>query len=955
VIPLDEDDGGPPLLENSIHQAGQEPLPGYRLVEPLGVGGFGEVWKCIVSGGLAKAIKFVEGAHENANGLLSAAAQELAALERVKAIRHPFILSIERVEVVNGVLMIVMELADRNLQAVLLECQVQGRPGIPREQLLGFLYEAAEALDEMNFTHGLQHLDVKPHNLFVIGTHVKVGDFGLVHSLGHTGENRSGGLTPLYAAPERYQQSMSRHSDQYSLAIVYQQMLTGTVPFTSPDAHQLRQQHLTGTPDLSALLAADRVVVARALAKDPEKRYPSCQDFVRALLQGSESLAAKTPSRQIMLNELRQRVRELDRTGRPAGRQTARPSAPQTPGAEAQGNKTVVTPANRVAGAPVQETRPSGVHPRAQAPSGGGGTSPPGPPGRAAASPSPPPQAFIKTCVQVAGYRFLECRGQNPLGEVWLVADGEDRQKLGYSLIPMSESSARTLTRLQALGHRALAPAEIFWSPAGRLVLVTDPVRKTLRAHFEQCQKEGLAGIPRAQLLTWLRIGAEALDELARDQALFHLGLSPINLLVEGQRLLLADFGLVPLVWMPTGQSAAALNQRYAAPELSANKVGPASDQYSLALIYAEMLTGIYPRLNQPSSRSSAHRRPIMPGRQTNPPGVVGGGPPKPPGMAKVVDLDFLPAGDRAILARALHDDPEQRFPSCTALFEALEAVPTTVTESVVSLPLVLPFECLLGKPMPPEADLPLPSHLLAKAIGSITGQVKVETYENVRFWKQSADLWECRCPIQPHMGLMRCKLESFRLHWQAKTVSEDDATFVYQILAESPAKKFWSRRKSQDVGLEVYIQVSETRASGHLSEALIRIRSLGEDQPEAHQTRRALVPRVFQSLRGVLQASVEQRTQQRWPWTAGLRVCPILPNLEVAEILEARARNISLGGMNFLVARPLPSEHIYIQMHEITAIAAHALLARVIRIVPAEGDKFEVGVTFQIDGPGVV
>lgn len=116
----------------SLHKPGQEPLPGYRLVEPLGSGGFGEVWKCMVSGGLVKAIKFVDGAQENGTGLQSAAAQELAALERVKSIRHPFILSIERIEVIEGVLMIVMELADRNLQAELLEHQVQGHSGIPR-------------------------------------------------------------------------------------------------------------------------------------------------------------------------------------------------------------------------------------------------------------------------------------------------------------------------------------------------------------------------------------------------------------------------------------------------------------------------------------------------------------------------------------------------------------------------------------------------------------------------------------------------------------------------------------------------------------------------------------------------------------------------------------------------------------------------------------------------------
>src|SRR5437773_2151959 len=140
-------------------RAGDEPLPGYRLIEPLGNGGFGEVWKCEVPGGLFKAIKFVDGGGHGKTEVGSPASRELEALEKVKAIRHPFLLSIERVEVLNGVLLIIMELADKNLQGLLQEHQAAGMAGIPRDELLGFLEEAAEALDVLNFQHGLQHLD----------------------------------------------------------------------------------------------------------------------------------------------------------------------------------------------------------------------------------------------------------------------------------------------------------------------------------------------------------------------------------------------------------------------------------------------------------------------------------------------------------------------------------------------------------------------------------------------------------------------------------------------------------------------------------------------------------------------------------------------------------------------------------------------------------------------------
>src|SRR5207249_12061361 len=100
--------------------------------------------------------------------------QELRALERIKSIRHSFLLSIERVELIAGDLVIVMELADRSLHDLLVEHRQAGRTGIPRGELLGYLREAAEVLDLMNQEYGLKHLDVKPRNLFLVGKHVKV-------------------------------------------------------------------------------------------------------------------------------------------------------------------------------------------------------------------------------------------------------------------------------------------------------------------------------------------------------------------------------------------------------------------------------------------------------------------------------------------------------------------------------------------------------------------------------------------------------------------------------------------------------------------------------------------------------------------------------------------------------------------------------------------------------------
>jgi len=261
-----------------------EPIPGYRLIERLGRGGFGEVWKAQAPGGLLKAIKIVHGDLRTADDDGShRAEQELQALRRVQAIRHPYLLSIERYDIIDGRLVIVTELADCNLYDRYLAFTHQKQRGIPRDLLLRYLREAAEVLDLMNSQHQLQHLDIKPQNLFLIHDHVKVADFGLVKDLEGVRTTMSGGVTPLYAAPETFDGAVTPFCDQYSLAVVYQELLTGHRPFIGTSVQQLMMQHLQAPPDLSHLAQYDRPAVARALAKKPENRHPTCMAFIEAL------------------------------------------------------------------------------------------------------------------------------------------------------------------------------------------------------------------------------------------------------------------------------------------------------------------------------------------------------------------------------------------------------------------------------------------------------------------------------------------------------------------------------------------------------------------------------------------------------------------------------------------------------------------------------------------------
>jgi eukaryotic-like serine/threonine-protein kinase len=266
----------------------EEPIAGYRVIQRLGAGGYGEVWKAEAPGGLQKAIKFVYGYLNDEK-----AARELKALNRIKQLRHPFLLSLERIEVIEGQLLIVTELADHSLKDRFLVCQ-KAAQGIQRDELLGYMRDAADALDYL-CDNALQHLDVKPENLLIVGGRVKVADFGLVKEIQDRTYSMMGGMTPVYAAPEIFDGRPTSHSDQYSLAIVYQEMLTGNLPFPGNTAAQLASQHLNSKPRLESLPPEDAAVIARALAKNPLDRFTNTREMVAALHGGGRKPSVSVP------------------------------------------------------------------------------------------------------------------------------------------------------------------------------------------------------------------------------------------------------------------------------------------------------------------------------------------------------------------------------------------------------------------------------------------------------------------------------------------------------------------------------------------------------------------------------------------------------------------------------------------------------------------------------------
>jgi serine/threonine protein kinase len=264
---------------------GAEPVRGYTLVERIGKGGFGEVWKARGPSGFHVALKFVPYAGSGGNA-------EIRSLTIIKDLRHPNLVSVFGAWQKGNLIIIAMELADRTVWDRYREAVASGLPGVPRDELLEYMAQAALAIDYLNAPRhrlggkedaGIQHRDIKPQNLLLFGGGVKVADFGLVRLVRGGEASHTGSLTVLYAPPEFFEGRTTRWSDQYSLAVTYCLLRGGRPPFAGESA-QIMAGHLSRLPDLTMLPEEERPAVARALAKAPRQGWPTCRAFVNLLL-----------------------------------------------------------------------------------------------------------------------------------------------------------------------------------------------------------------------------------------------------------------------------------------------------------------------------------------------------------------------------------------------------------------------------------------------------------------------------------------------------------------------------------------------------------------------------------------------------------------------------------------------------------------------------------------------
>jgi serine/threonine protein kinase/formylglycine-generating enzyme required for sulfatase activity len=247
---------------------------GYRLLEGLGSGSFGEVWRAEAPGGVPVAVKIIFRPLDSQE-----AQRELKSLDLIKTFNHPFLLKLNACWAANNRLHIAMELAESNLSRRLKASVAAGERGIPVAELLAYTRQAAEALDYAHARHVL-HRDIKPDNILLTAGYVKVADFGLACLLDGAGASSATmcGTVP-YMAPEVASGRTSARTDLYSLAATYVHLRHNRLLFAANNVFEMVLKHQNETPDLAEMAEAEREVLLHALAKDPDQRHPTCLEF----------------------------------------------------------------------------------------------------------------------------------------------------------------------------------------------------------------------------------------------------------------------------------------------------------------------------------------------------------------------------------------------------------------------------------------------------------------------------------------------------------------------------------------------------------------------------------------------------------------------------------------------------------------------------------------------------
>ncbi|MEE3105293.1 MAG: serine/threonine-protein kinase [Acidobacteriota bacterium] len=271
----------------------------YKVLEPLGSGGFGSVYLAHDTW-IDKKVAIKVPHRQNLDfGELLKEPRLLASLN------HPNVVSIITAEKQNDIFFIVMEY----VSGATLEQIIETEGALELSRGLDYICQICNAVDHAH-AQGVLHRDLRPGNVLVSRTGLlKVADFGTARFLEIAAHGSTVIGSPAYMAPEVFDGKAVFASDIYSLGCTMYQILTGSAPYAPPapkELDKLMSGELVSAPRLKNPNIPTRVseIIMRAMAPNISERYKQANDVLTDLLDGRpENSVRRTHSNQTSNHE----------------------------------------------------------------------------------------------------------------------------------------------------------------------------------------------------------------------------------------------------------------------------------------------------------------------------------------------------------------------------------------------------------------------------------------------------------------------------------------------------------------------------------------------------------------------------------------------------------------------------------------------------------------------------
>jgi hypothetical protein len=520
----------------------------------------------------------------------------------------------------------------------------------------------------------------------------------------------------------------------------------------------------------------------------------------------------------------------------------------------------------------------------------------------------------------LAGFRLLRCEESNFFSEIWRAQAPSGAEKILYRYFGLTPQRAVDgLARFQRVSHAGLLPLEFLCGYGDQVVLLGEAHDRTLRDCFAGYWDRGMPGIPPHELLDHLRVAAATLDALFEAHGLLHLALRPRSLVFKDGQLLVNGFGLMQVLWLPDRWLAPRVNSRYAAPELFQRRITPKCDQYSLALIYAEMRTGVHPFARQ------------SPPPTTEP------------------DLGLLSSAEQQIIRTALGAQAYLRYPSCGDLIQALtDAIGTGESVAGAESPAV----SMLEKPEPEAAagllQIVAADEQFLQALSTATlGKRELRFAGAMQYITETGVFLEHTLVTRTDQEQLLTVLTNLLARWDADQIELGDKGITFRL---SAAPTWWAAALRRKVALRVRLDTRFARRERQEACVAVQIRI----EPETAEP--PCVPEMLEdvglaflrALRDQLRAAAEMRIHQRWEWREPVRVLPVYYELDLLHSVECVGKDLSTRGIGFVAPGWLPAAHVCLHLPWLVGYTDKAIRVTIVRCTPRRDGLFEVGAMFE-------